>query len=156
MQFYETEWIVCRFMEVVTRCNLLCVWCISVCNVAHEWVPYPFSVIAMCNSNICIHSKLHQHPSHRVNNFIKLHVNKLQSQTKKRTMWTNLHCMRMLFISLQLVPCIGNYTVKPVIYILNTICSQLSLYINLIYSIWIYHDVNGLNVNVWNTNNDLW
>ena len=54
--------------------------CISVWDVAHEWVLYPFCAIAMCNSNICIHNKLHPHPSHRMNNFIKSHVNKSQSQ----------------------------------------------------------------------------
>ena len=52
MWFCEMEWIVCGFREVFTWCNLLCMRCISVCDVTHEWVPYPFCVIAMCDSNM--------------------------------------------------------------------------------------------------------
>ena len=43
---------ICRFMEVFTWCNLLCLRCIFVCNVAHQWVPYPSCVIVMCDSSI--------------------------------------------------------------------------------------------------------
>ena len=53
-----------------------------VCNVTHEWVPYSFCAIAMCDSNICIANRI-QDPSNCVDNFIKSHVNKSQSQTKK-------------------------------------------------------------------------
>ena len=35
-----------------TWCDLLCMRCILVCDVRHEWVPYLFYVIAMCNFNV--------------------------------------------------------------------------------------------------------
>ena len=37
--------------------------CICVCDVAHEWVLYPFHVIEMCDSNMY----LYRLQSHRVN-----------------------------------------------------------------------------------------
>ena len=48
---------------------------------------------------ICIHSKLYLHPLHHVNSFIKLHVNKSQSQTKKRTIRTSL-CFNFSIITM--------------------------------------------------------
>ena len=39
-------------MTLFTWCNLLCVQCILVCDVTHEWVPYLFCVIVMCDSNV--------------------------------------------------------------------------------------------------------
>ena len=32
-----------------------------VCNVTHEWVPYSFCAIAMCDSNICIANRIKTH-----------------------------------------------------------------------------------------------
>ena len=43
------NWIVWMLMTLFTWCDLLCV-----CDVTHEWVPYPFCVIAMCNSKVSI------------------------------------------------------------------------------------------------------
>ena len=47
---------------------------------------YTHSVQLQCAIPICIHSKLHPHPLHCVNNFIKSLVNKSQLQTKKHTL----------------------------------------------------------------------
>ena len=46
------NWIVWLLMTLFTRCDLLCVQCILVCDVAHEWVPNLFCAIVMCDSNI--------------------------------------------------------------------------------------------------------
>ena len=42
---------------------------IFVCDVAHEWVPHPFCVIAMC-----MYLYIYKSQSRHVNNFTKLHV----------------------------------------------------------------------------------
>ena len=39
-------------MTLFTWCDLLCLRCILVCDVSHEWVPYLFCAIAMCDSNV--------------------------------------------------------------------------------------------------------
>ena len=44
--------IVWLLMTLFTQYDLLFMQCILVCNVAHEWVPYQFCAIAMCDSNV--------------------------------------------------------------------------------------------------------
>ena len=39
-------------MTLFTCSDLLCVQCILVCDVAHEWVSYLFCAIVMCDSNV--------------------------------------------------------------------------------------------------------
>ena len=46
------KWIVWMLMMIFTWCDFLCMWCSGVCDVTHEWVPYPFCAIVMCDSNI--------------------------------------------------------------------------------------------------------
>ena len=46
------NWIVWLLMTLFTWCDLLCMQCILVCDVTHEWFPYLFCVIAMCDSNV--------------------------------------------------------------------------------------------------------
>ena len=53
------------------------------CVMLHMNGFHTHSVQLQCAIAIYIHSKSHPHPSYHVNNFIKSHVNKSQSQTKK-------------------------------------------------------------------------
>ena len=54
------------------------------CAMSHMNGFHIHSVLLRCAIPICIHSKLHPHPSYHVNNFIKSHVNKSQSQSRKK------------------------------------------------------------------------
>ena len=40
------KWIVWISMTLFIWCDFTCVRCTGVCNVAHDWVPYPFCAIA--------------------------------------------------------------------------------------------------------------
>ena len=80
------NWIVWMLMTLFTWCDLLCMWCILVCDVAHEWVPYLFCAIVVCDS----------------------YVNTLQITSKPITLCEQIHknaCIKLLSHTEQIAPC---------------------------------------------------
>ena len=80
------NWIVWLLMTLFTWCDLLCVQCILVCHVTHEWVPYLFCVIVMCDSN----------------------VSTLQIASKPIALCEQFHknaCIKLLSHAVQIAPC---------------------------------------------------
>ena len=74
------------FMKVFTWHNLSCIRCFSVCDVAHEQIPYPFCAIVMCDSNI----------------------NTLQIASTPKELYEQFHkiaCKKVLSHAEQIVPC---------------------------------------------------
>ena len=51
--FYRMQWVVWMLIVLFTWCDFMCMRCTGVCDVAHEWVPYLFCAIAMCDSSEC-------------------------------------------------------------------------------------------------------
>ena len=72
------KWVVWMLMILFIWCNCDYHSRICVCDIVHEWVPYPFCGIAMCYSY-----KRYESQSHHGNSFTKSHLKKSQLHSHK-------------------------------------------------------------------------